>query len=1299
MLDVRKHNFIQGINADDDEKLLSEGECLNLLNARVGISESGKDLRIENVLSNIERSNPYLPAGNNHTIGSAVDTAKRRLLFFNWNSNAEDGVYCYDIPSSTFYKVLVNSNLIPDGNQLTTNVIIAGGGISGISAAVEYFGYLKEGDILTIFVGKDTGSSIIDSFATTITIGYYETFVTALQRLCNLFNNNAIAITYGLHASLGSTSSAENAILINFNGSNWICQSDLTLSDFDNKPLNFSKDFRIDRNAKVIGDLLYWCEGDQNQPRKVNIEAGIKTNHPTYVTDARPYSLPIDYKWIHWIKRPPIYPLTWVKKTKPTDSFTALTSIGFLTTLNGEPWNGVVLYNAMTSYLTLDVGDRIEFTGTTSNNKIFTIVSISGNYIELLETVIVESGFFTARQVDVPASNAIADEVFYFGYYYEFWDNEVSAVSMLSEVCEMNTIFESSNNIGDFVNNETYNSIVLSIPNTEKIAPEIKSVVFLYKLGDTGGLTSFYRLDKTNPIHLKYINNHNNLSNGFDVVFYNNVNGNVLDSIMSANHQDIVPIKCKSFDISKNKIFSGNNLFGLNSPSQTSLNGSVNYTNITNDKLVHKHIGFASKYDIGIVFYDEFLRSCGVVYGNNIVAKERKIAPFSLSPSPTSGQIPESIAWNLNNANALLEIPNEAYYYSILSTKNQNYSTFFSNYCWKSPTISTEHLYFYVHKNNDGTYDYTNKDTYELNGVKAYAIGIAINKLNIGGAIGADNAYGYKKNYTYTEGDTAYVWLMNTYSGQEFEGTGLKVLGIFDSYIFLESKNIGDPSTNATITPYFFYLTVYNSQKKDLLNQYYECGKIFKVNNPTTNSRQYSTTSGTIKGGYFSFFGADKSVLFVYNRFNFVIDDYSNNKNKTFSTALNHGFVNIVDTIGQKRLKDTIAFSDTFIPGSKVNGLNKWQPLNRKEVGLENGEIQKLQLTNKQQEDGKIMLVITNNTVFSMYLGETQLVGSSKNANVAISDSVIGTINALKLNSGTIDPSTVIEINGEVYFFDRLNGKWVQYSTNGLFAISSYKMQRFFKEYAKAYNAAGKSAINTLNGFYHLTGCYDPYHNEIMLMMPALINASSAPLLPSYNSTTPSYATDIIKRENVFDKLAKTIVFNNEKNRHTSTYEYAVEWAENIDGKLFKFKDGKLFEHNVSNNGFNTFFGTQKPIRIVLSAGGNASEVKNIFDIAIEGNKSPDFTYVHTLYPDEQITDLIGDDYTEIEGMYYASFKKDRLSPNVIGNAVQKMLEGDIIKGIAPIIYLEFKQYGSLCYINFVNIGFERSLGHKNILK
>src|SRR4030095_13694778 len=78
--------------------------------------------------------------------------------------------------------------------------------------------------------------------------------------------------------------------------------------------LNFSKNSLI--QAKVYVDLLIYTD-DNQEIKIINIEAGIKTNHPSYVTDVKPYTFNAGsyprllHEDITLLRRPPIYaPMT-----------------------------------------------------------------------------------------------------------------------------------------------------------------------------------------------------------------------------------------------------------------------------------------------------------------------------------------------------------------------------------------------------------------------------------------------------------------------------------------------------------------------------------------------------------------------------------------------------------------------------------------------------------------------------------------------------------------------------------------------------------------------------------------------------------------------------------------------------------------------------------------------------------------------------------------------------------------------------------------------------------------------------
>lgn len=69
------------------------------------------NLEAQNTLGNRLASNSYLPnTGTNNTIGAFYDEVKRRIIYFNYNSLANNGIYIFNTINETFQR-LVQSNI------------------------------------------------------------------------------------------------------------------------------------------------------------------------------------------------------------------------------------------------------------------------------------------------------------------------------------------------------------------------------------------------------------------------------------------------------------------------------------------------------------------------------------------------------------------------------------------------------------------------------------------------------------------------------------------------------------------------------------------------------------------------------------------------------------------------------------------------------------------------------------------------------------------------------------------------------------------------------------------------------------------------------------------------------------------------------------------------------------------------------------------------------------------------------------------------------------------------------------
>lgn len=1029
---------------------------------------------------------------------------------------------------------------------------------------------------------------------------------------------------------------------------------------------NWDKAYRISRNAKVVNGLLIYTD-NLNEPQCVDIEAGIKLNQPSYPTNVDAYGTPVLYTTTTLIKRPPIYRLT---ITKVTDS-------GF-----------------------------------------------KNNYTAL--------------------------NAYQFAYYYTYKNNQDSALSTFSQLASLN------------YSNDTYNAVDVYMSFNEDIDDYVQSVTFVVRYGNFGKTFKIRTWNKNNYYDNLAIISQNSNAVALGFRFYDNVSGIAMDDVSASTAFDNVALLAKTVEVARNRVFLGNILKGYTTPSATSLTATIGtidtggagtytahwkyfYINYTNDHIHYTPYTFyyayestlnptsyyysthqsitppasvnasdattawftetdlyfyvyrnipppsgswgtptptfydtgstlslvvasttnnvqffksSSSYNISIAFFDRYRRKCGVAdkpVQINIDDRTYNQSVFSAS-----------INWALSNSKALDEIPDWAYYYQIHITLNLTTRFFEQIYCKNTA---------YVLKNQDGTYDYS-PTTFVIG--TTYAIGFDLTAL-----------FNYGLGYTFTEGDIVRMY--------KNDGTNvlLPVLGTDGNYVLCQPQDVGTLGTGQN-----FLIELYTPFKPSITEPYYETGDVFAINDPGTSIRTYSALSGSINGDTYAI-ERDKGGSSYY-----FVEAMSPNDKVWQVWQTDRGWINIVDTIGQTLVTTKGDYSDTFINGTKTNGLNKFQPLNTFDIGSDSGEIQKLQLTNKLgQQIGTVMLCVATNETLSIYLGESQLLDAAQNSNIALSSKVVGSINAMKNSRGTINPESVVEYNGMVWWADAINAKICQYADNGITDESDFKLASFFDHYFKKYTSLTSSQIEALCGFSYIESAVDPSTKELLFTLPQVevnvvtsgIPVGYAPALPSY-TTLPTYASSIQNRFVLYDGQPKTMIFKYEENRWMGAYQWLPDMLENVGKTLFGFKSGSLYLFNENADSYNTIFGVQYPQRICFVANIEPSAIGDLFNIAIEGNSVPNYSVAYSVYPWEQITDLIDTDYTTLEGIQDAKWFRDRLSPNATGTADEKLYKGDVVKSATLLIMLEFQEYDTQLSINFVNIGVEVSQGNNQVL-
>jgi len=764
---VNKKLFIKGINSDDASVLIDTNEYLNALNIRFATSENGYVGEINNVEGNVILNTTLsvlgasqtwtLPAGINTTIGSYEDTPFRRIFFFNKNSNGNHGIYCYDADTSLIYTVLLNSQVV--------------GGLS--------------------------------------------------------FNN-------------------------------------------------------FIHSVSVIGNLLYWTD-NVNPQRRINVEAGIKTNHPTYSTTVSKYDTLI------------------LGTITPGSGYVSGTYTNV--PLTGGTGSGALATIVVTAGAVSSVSVTYGGTGYTVGNSLSasnTSLGGSGSSfaIPVLEVNIPQSVINIIRnQPAIPltvaktatagyVNNFTAKDAFQFAYRFIYRDSEISTFSPLSDLININS---------DADNTAGYNSITVTIPTDQHIDQDVSKIEIAAKYVIGGKVFVIKEFKSGFSAH--------NAGSAISFVFYNDSIGIAVSDADSIKQFDAVPIRSNSLEIAKNRLFLANNTEGYETPTTTSLAAttitggsatltgkwyswtyggttkytiymsgvetsktgyyyfpgvtpplattqsfsSINYTmyptgdylgsneltiwnllfglttwpttgviayvqdvTITGGPSVSSIAGKKifksdSLYRLGIVFYDYAGRKCGVVTNETtkVLTPDRTYSTVSYTTD---------ISWTLSNISASTQIPDWAYYYSVVMTKCLRTSFFMQTRAENATGIT------YIVKDVDG--NYTTSATYDATN---FGVGLSTKTLFANGL-----------GYSYQDGDIVKLY------GSDNVTRILKVKDTWTDYIIVDLIDI-------TPISYLVY-EVYTPYVGFTNEAYYERAQTYKVVDPTLPSRSFSTTVGSFQG-------------------------------------------------------------------------------------------------------------------------------------------------------------------------------------------------------------------------------------------------------------------------------------------------------------------------------------------------------------------------------------------------------------------------------------------------------------------
>lgn len=376
---------------------------------------------------------------------------------------------------------------------------------------------------------------------------------------------------------------------------------------------------------------------------------------------------------------------------------------------------------------------------------------------------------------------------------------------------------------------------------------------------------------------------------------------------------------------------------------------------------------------------------------------------------------------------------------------------------------------------------------------------------------------------------------------------------------------------------------------------------------------------------------------------------------------------NIINADARTTTYDTLfRYSEAYQAGTNINNTNRFFPNNFDEFPKQWGSIQRMYAWGnrlrifQERKVGEVgvyaQFVLTNTGAVSFIKNEAII--TANNIQYYEEDFGIGD-----------QASSLVSSGFQNYFPDPVRGAWIRVSLDGVKNIS---------EEFNAQTFAGTNLPNYLNQYNYqfggnavMVGCYNFKKNkdgEVLFAMQGGVNGSAS-------------------------IIGQTMAFNERKNTFTALYDINPDDIVCCENQLYAFYNGQLWIHNnTSSNGYANFFGTpykpsitmifneQKKIKKSFMASGHQAFMNKIWAAIAIGDISTSFFDPQSNL--QQISQLIVQDYSQEEGENVAALLYDANSGT---NATLALNQGAYLKGFWMQITLTAPDNGfNFLYLPFV---------------
>lgn len=880
-----------------------------------------------------------------------------------------------------------------------------------------------------------------------------------------------------------------------------------------------------------------------------------------------------------------------------------------------DPLNPVLKFSNDPRYMITGVGMIGDILTWTDNNNPQRYVNINRSYGALNEfkLSLIKIGpknppTFTIRSSDSNITfNRLQQDSFQFAFQYVYLDNEYSVMSPYSRLClaDLSPDITSTQRAKVFVTHTVDADVI----------PVLKQVKLLYR--------------KNNDVNWYVWKEVTTIGSTITEYFFNNEQGTVVPATTTGKLFDSIPNRSKALTIFRGRVFLNIEEEGYSfTPPVISASVGSDQVFSTGDVLISSlqtYGAFLKKngtYLVGVYFRDKFGRLTGVVSKAYVNGKSWLInTAYDANTSPSAVDSLNAYANKVNVTLSGKGLRDGQYFIAI--TEEQNYSQFMQ---------TPAHIFFYMA--NGGLSENSTYNLISANVPRFYRRGLG-NVFS-----GFNNSFSYihfllPREIPFVPDTDCYVRFASSQVTAvekvvDVLDGDIVVTGNFGVRDFQEWVNLqkGCRPTplievfkqKSAVDPFFFQvLGPFNVSSDGTLSQ------------TTFSGIEPDTYYAHIRKLTFRDYDLDGMTSFDSLKPQITIspDLFYEMRTPTFKKASGSSILDRPTESNQMYVPDlskaawgkgvavvettpeilnrsaTIRFSDPYIEGSNVNGLNSFPVGNLYDkIGQDRSPITKIIPV------GNVLVSVHERNVTTMYIGEG-IVRTGETGFITKVDAVVGDDRKLIGDYGSYHPESLQEIDGILLGFDIFSGTIWRYTVEGIYAVSNFGMKNYFKEVAEAL-FDDKDTLKFVAGI-------DKYNKEYLITIP-----------------TNSRGVE-----------STTWAFNYERNVWTHRYSFVPEMMGRIGTRLLSFKNGRLYKHNESST-YNNFYGVQYQRKIVAACNPQPNRVKVWSALNIAGmNIAADETASGTLKVIEVTNDQGQASYTRAkefekkEGVYYGPILKD----------------------------------------------------------